>query len=157
MSTYSEKEWQTLLFGPMWLFQAVAGADGLIDKKEWMAFFDVLSDADGFENALTKAVFKRLLDNFERVSAAFEEVHHHISAGLQTMADLVDEREDPDDAYDFKANMLELATEVAERSGGGLFKSGISEIEKEAISYVFNALNMTEAEFYSLLEDFGVS
>ena len=37
---YDEHEWTTLLFAPLWVFEAVARADGEVSDEEWQALFN---------------------------------------------------------------------------------------------------------------------
>lgn len=56
-------EWNTLLYSVMWVFHAVAGADGIIDKKEQMAIKVICSKAGAMHNELAEELFVAIEPN----------------------------------------------------------------------------------------------
>lgn len=152
MSEYDEQDWETLLFAPLWVLIAVAGADSKVDDKEWQAFHQELKDARQYNNPLTREVLKNLRKNFDEVYEAFQEDDTDIEDGLGDVADIVDENEDEDVAFGFKADLIALGIMVAQASGGWVLGSSFSDKEQEALSFVANALGLDEQDMEEILE-----
>ena len=54
---FTDQEWQTLQFMPLWAFTAVAAADGKIDDNETKALIKSLSEGVLLKGALPREVF----------------------------------------------------------------------------------------------------
>ena len=147
-----EHERTTLLFAPLWVFQAVAGADSSVSEEEWQALFDALRAAPRYRNDLTRDVLAELAGDLDEILAIFEEDEADVDEGLGEVSELLTRREDEAVAGGFKADLVTLAVQVAKASGGWL-SSGISDGEREAIGLISAALDMDEDAFYSILED----
>ena len=149
---YDEHEWTTLLFAPLWVFEAVARADGQVSDEEWQALFDALRAARSHRHDLTRDVLMELADALDEIVAIFWEDEAEAEEGLSEVADLLTDREPPETAAGFKADLVTLAVQVAKASGGWL-SSGISEGEQQAIGLISASLDMDEEAFYSILRE----
>jgi len=149
---YDEHEWTTLLFAPLWVFEAVAGADGQVSDEEWQALFQALRGARSHRQSLTRDVLLELADDLDEITAIFREDDAEAEEGLGEVADLLAERESPEIAAGFKAGLVTLAVQVAKASGGWL-SSGISEGEQQAIGLISASLDMDEDAFYAILRE----
>jgi hypothetical protein len=149
---YDEHGWTTLLFAPLWVFEAVARADGTVSDEEWQALFQALRAGRDHRNDLTRDVLLELADDLEEIAAIFWEDEAEAEDGLSEVADLLAERETHEVAAGFKAELVALAVQVAKASGGWL-SSGISDDEQHAIGLISASLDMDEEAFYSVLRD----
>jgi hypothetical protein len=149
---YDEHEWTTLLFAPLWVFEAVARADGAVSDEEWQALFAALRAAQNHCNDLSCDVLLELADDLDEIVAIFWEDEAEAEEGLSEVADLLAKRESPETAAGFKAELVTLAVQVARASGGWL-SSGITESEKQAIGLISASLDMDEEAFYSILQE----
>jgi len=149
---YDEHEWTTLLFAPLWVFEAVARADGEVSDEEWQALFDALRAARTHRHDLTRDVLLELADDLDEIVALFWEDEAEAEEGLSEVADLLAEKESPETAAGFKAELVTLAVQVAKASGGWL-SSAISEGEQQAIVLISASLDMDEEAFYSILSE----
>jgi hypothetical protein len=149
---YDEHEWTTLLFAPLWVFEAVARADGQVSDEEWQALFQALRAARRHGNNLTRDVLQELADDLDEVMSIFREDEAEAEDGLSEVADLLAEREPDTVAGGFKAELVTLAVQVAKASGGWL-SSGISDGEQQAIGLISASLDMDEEAFYSILRE----
>nr|NIP22870.1 hypothetical protein [Phycisphaerae bacterium]NIW46342.1 hypothetical protein [Gammaproteobacteria bacterium]NIW97224.1 hypothetical protein [Phycisphaerae bacterium]NIX26685.1 hypothetical protein [Phycisphaerae bacterium] len=55
-TSFSPKQWLSLQFAPLWVFLAVAGADGAIDKRELKALLLELDEALLYRDPLTNEI-----------------------------------------------------------------------------------------------------
>lgn len=149
---YDEHEWTTLLFAPLWVFEAVARADGNVSDEEWRALFQALRTEREHRNDLTRDVVLELAGDLDEIAAIFWEDEAEAEEGLSEVADLLSERETHEVAAGFKAELVTLAVEVAKASGGWL-SSGISDGEQHAIGLISASLDMDEEALYSILRD----
>lgn len=52
----SPEDWNTLVYSVLWVFHSVAGADGIIDKKEQLALRTICQKAGALNSALAEEV-----------------------------------------------------------------------------------------------------
>jgi hypothetical protein len=149
---YDEHEWTTLLFAPLWVFEAVARADGRVSDEEWQALFRALRAARKHRHQLTRDVLLELADELDEIMAIFWEDEAQPEEGLSEVADLLAHREPPETAAGFKAELVALAVRVAKASGGWL-SSGITDAEQHAIGLISASLDMDEETFYCILRE----
>jgi hypothetical protein len=149
---FDEHEWTTLLFAPLWVFEAVARADGQVSDEEWQALFRTLRAARNHRHDLTRDVLLELADDLEEVVAVFWEDDAKAEEGLSEVADLLAHRQPLETAAGFKAELVTLAIQVAKASGGWL-TSGISDGEQQAIGLISASLDMDEEAFYTILRE----
>jgi uncharacterized protein YegL len=123
-SLFNAVETRTLQFTPLWVFFAIAAADGKVDAKEVDVFVKELSDAHLFKERLARELLMTVRDDFANVWAAFGADSRNVVTGLTQVADLLDRKVPPQVAYNFKAAMLMIGFNVAEATGKGLFGGG---------------------------------
>lgn len=149
---YDEHEWTTLLFAPLWVFEAVAKADGQVSEEEWQALFRALRGPRNQRHDLTHDVLLELADDLDETMAIFREDEAEAGEGLSEVADLLAHRETPETAAGFKAELVALAVQVAKASGGWL-SSGITDSEQQAIGLISASLDIDEEALYSVLRE----
>ena len=142
-AAYTEQEWRTLQFAPLWTFEAVAGADRNIDEEETAELVRQLQRATAFRSELVRDVCAPLADDWETMLDRCRADDRGIDGGLAEVADLLDSKVSVTDAILFKEAMLGLGLAVANASGG-LFGLGskVSAVEKKALKRVADALRV---------------
>ena len=130
---FTDTEWQTLLFVPLWTFVACAGADRNIDEKEQAAFAKELGEAALYKNVLAREVLGTLASSLSTVMPAFQADSRNFLTGLSNAADVLDQKVPTNDANDFKKAVLGVGIQVCQASGGGFMGKGdkISDEEKK--------------------------
>jgi len=128
--TYTDAEWQTLQFTPMWAFTAIAMADGKVDDAEFQAFLKEISDAPIYKSALVREVLLSILVDFAKIAPAYKADTRTVVQGIREGGILLG-KVDADQASMFKAAVMAIASKVAEASGG-MFGPKASQQEKEA-------------------------
>ena len=143
-SSFTDSEWQTLLFTPLWVFFAVAGADQNVDEKEVESFTNELQQAVFFKEPLVRDVLLGLAGDFQKIMEAFQKDRRDVLAGLNDAGSLLDTKATTDSANNFKRAMLLIGRNIAQASGGGPLGMGdkVSDQEKQAIVLVAAALKV---------------
>lgn len=118
---FTSSETRTLQFTPLWVFFAVAAADGKVDKVEVDVFVNELSEADLFKEPLAREVLQSVRGDFGNIWKAFQADVRNVVTGLTQVADLLDRKVSPQIAYNFKAAMLMIGFNVSEATTKGLF------------------------------------
>ncbi len=139
MPRYNEREWNMLLFAPLWAFQAITVGGSKVEI-DWNLLFRTLHDSANLENDLSREVIADLVGSFETITRNYEQEPSDIGAGLQAVAAILEGKEDRETANGFKADLLALvlktvqALERRQRTDG---PAG-----KRALAYVANSLGV---------------
>ena len=113
---FSKKEWQMLQYSILWVFHAVAQADGVIDEKEGKALLDVFKGEIYVSSELAREVVESMAGSSDKIIASFKKDTHGIPMGLKDVAELVEKKLDADEAKDFKLGLLILGVAFANAS-----------------------------------------
>lgn len=130
-SMFNISEWRTLQFTPLWVFYAVAAADGKVDQKEVEALVIELSQAHLFKEPLARDVLMSLGNDFENVLRLFQADSRNAGRGLVEAANLLDRKVPPQTAYNFKAAMLMIGYNVSESTGKGFLGFGQKALDQK--------------------------
>lgn len=141
-STFTDEEWAVLEAAPYYVFNAVADADGEIDRKEVKAFKKVLQNYDEFPNELTQVVLESFGTNYDE-----DEVKDtsKMEEDLKKIPTILEEKVSFKDALNFKKTLIAIGIHVG-NSSGGIFSSKFSDEEVEALKRVGILLNVSEAQ-----------
>ena len=131
--SYTAEEWRTLQFGILWVYAAVAGADGKLDKKEAGALDKELRESYLFKDPLAREVFESVARGFPNVVEQFKRDPRTAIQGLKDLADILDTKAERDQALAFKRSLLLVGHNVAEASGG-IFGPKVSDKEKVTLT-----------------------
>jgi hypothetical protein len=142
---YHVDEWRTLQFAPLWVFGAVAGADGKVDEKELEALLKEISQWPLFKEPLVQETLLTLSQDFMNLMAHYKADSRNVLTGLKDVADLLDRKATQEQAKNFKGAMLLIGRNTAQASGGGFLGTGdkISSEEKGALAMVILTLRAT--------------
>ena len=128
---FTSSEWKTLQFAPLWVFGAVANADGKIDKKEVDALVLQLSQPAVFKEILVRDVIDTLGKDFGNLFNQFGADSRNVVQGLTDVADILDRKVSPQTAYNFKASMLIIGYNVSESTGKGFLGMGQKALDQK--------------------------
>jgi uncharacterized protein YegL len=129
--SFTSTEVRTLQFAPLWVFIAVAAADGKVDKKEVEAFGKELSEANLFKEPLAREILLSVGNDFANIWAALGADSRNVVTGLTQVADLLDRRVPPQVAYNFKAALLMIGYNISESTGKGMFGTGQKALDQK--------------------------
>jgi len=135
---FTNEEWETLEFAPLWILTGIGGADGKVDDKEVAAFTKELGDAPLYKDELVREVMMDDLTSFTNLMTAYKNDARNVQTGLSQVADTL-EKKAPEHADNFKKVMLSIAAKVA-NSSGPAFGNKISENEKMAFAVIAASL-----------------
>jgi hypothetical protein len=121
-SIFTDEEWRTLVFAPLWVFCSVAEADEDIDEREIAALSMEVEDAYLYDEPLVQEVFE-VLQESDQTLLDFKADEREEDDGLVEMADLLDRKVPGEQAEAFKKAMLFIARSVAEASGEESFSA----------------------------------
>jgi len=143
---FSDSEWQTLQFAPLWAFAAVAGADGKIDDRETAVLMKEVSEAPLHKGVFVREVMTSLATDLVRVSAAYKADSRNAFAGLVEVRGLLT-RVDKDQAAIFKFAVMAIGKATAEASGP-MFgaKIAVEEQQAWALAAVMLGFDLNESQ-----------
>jgi hypothetical protein len=143
---FSDAEWQTLQFAPLWAFTAVAGADGKIDEAETRILMKEVAEAPLHRGPFTREVMVSLATDLVRVAAAYKADPRAALAGLLEVRTVLS-RVESDQAAVFKYAVMAIGKAAAEASGP-MFGSKIAAEEQAAwaLAAVMLGFDMKESE-----------
>jgi hypothetical protein len=138
---FSSEEWSSLTHTPLLIFQAVAGADGKIDKKEKKAFSSALA-SNNISQPLSAEVLESAKSQFSESETIPDYTLSDIALKLQQVDEALKGNIEQDDSLNFKKTMMALGLHVA-NSSGGFFGSNLSDDEVNALKKVGSYLNLS--------------
>lgn len=138
---FTDAEWNTVLFTPLWAFYAVAGMDKVVDEKEAGVLSKELMEAGLYRDEFTREVLTAIAADFRTVMGSYNSDSRDIVQGLQDSAALLDTKMSGGRADDFKRTCLAIAVNAAKASGP-VWGDKISKDEKKALLVVAAALRV---------------
>ena len=143
---FTDAEWQTLQFAPLWAFSTVAGADGKIDDAETALLMKEVAEAPLHRGPFTREVMVSLAMDLVHVAAAYKADPRAPLAGLLEVRTLLN-RIESDQAAIFKYAVMAIGKATAEASGPVL-GSKIAPVEQAAwaLAAVMLGFDMKESE-----------
>jgi hypothetical protein len=144
----SEPEWTALTLAPMWVFSAVAGADGKLDAKEVAAIVQVMDRAPLAESHLLREVLEECHRDVDELFLRYRGDARTVDEGLSEVRRVLDRRASAQEGRLFRRGLYSIGVHVAKASGGGLFGRGnpISWEERAALSLLTGLLDLTPEE-----------
>lgn len=140
-TNFTDAEWNTILFTPLWAFYAVAGMDRVVDEKEAGALSKELMEAGLYRDEFTREVLTSLAADFRTVMVAYNTDSRDIIQGLQDSAAVLDAKMPSGSSDDFKRTCLGIAVNAAKASGP-VWGDKISKDEKKALVVIATALRV---------------
>jgi len=130
---YVDGDWRSIQFAPIWILEAIAGADKKVDEKERAAFQATLTAAS--ESLLTQFVFAQFLEMQSSLETERSRDKRDAWRGLAEVEALLGRYPNVEQANVFRKTLVGLAEKIASASGGGLFGFGskVSDAEADAI------------------------
>lgn len=138
---FTEAEWQTVLFTPLWAFSAVAGSDKQIKSKEAEALAKELAEAALYKDELTREVLTAIARDPATIMPAYGADRRSIADGLREAADILDRKLPAGGADHFKSSVLLLCLNTA-KADGPIFGDKVSKDEKNAMVLVATMLRL---------------
>lgn len=114
---YQPAEWLTLQYSVMWVFHSVAGADGVIDKKEQMALKQLTSNAKKFNNLLIQEILTSLDANSGTIFRQSMTDPRGYKKGLADAIAIVLKTLPQKEAISFKKHLIAIGFFIANTSG----------------------------------------
>ena len=126
LSAFSDGEKQTLRFGPLWVFQVIAGADRDWDENESKALHDwIMANSPKFKE-VTKASFADIAKDFDKNMQKFAVDSRKAGDGLREVKKLI-ETKAADEAVEYKKALMDLGKYIASVS------DSISDTEQQTL------------------------
>lgn len=141
---FSHDDWETLQFSPLWIFTAVAGADGRVDEEELASLLNDIRRAEIFQSKFIRGILLTLADNLDAVQARFRADTRRMEDGLGEVRRILESKVPADEAHLFKGGLLAIGRNVAMASGGSPGTTdAVSEEEKKALDAVARLLSVS--------------
>lgn len=145
---FTSEEWQILQYSPLWVFSAVAGADGEIDAQEVHALVKEVEEAPLYKTPLVREVFSSVSVDFNNIMKKYSADSRDVSEGLGDVADLLARKIPAEESKSFKNALIFLGINIAQSSGGFLgFGDKVSPEEKSALSLIAAILRADLSDF----------
>jgi uncharacterized tellurite resistance protein B-like protein len=142
---YSPDEWRKLQYGIFWVFNAVAGADNKIDKKEKKALEGIISNSGKLFNDLARELYMEIKDGFQIFYNEFENLHLDHEQGLKEINELLHAKIKDDIALNYKKTLIAIGVFIG-HSSGSFFGSKLSDEEVTQVKKVGELLNVSVSE-----------
>jgi len=139
---YTVEEWRKLQYALFWVFDAVAGADNKIDKKEKKTLENIVANSGKFFNDLARELFMEIKDRFENFYGDFEKQGLKGEQGLQEVADLLKGKVLDETALNYKKTLIAIGVLIG-HSSGSLFGSKLSDEEVAQVKRVGELLKVS--------------
>jgi|GEM_PF-476066 len=144
---FSDKDWKTIKISVMWIFRAVAGADGNIDTKEQMALKNVTENAIWVQNGLLREVIDDISIN---ISEVFRQSITDPRKFREGMADLVSALKfspvEKKVVVGFKKALIAIGFYVANISGSEQDDKKVSSEEATVLKNLATILGLTSED-----------
>ncbi|PSB44095.1 hypothetical protein C7B67_23050 [filamentous cyanobacterium Phorm 6] len=145
---FTSEEWQSLQYSPLWVFSAVAGADGEIDEQETHALVKEVEEAPLYKIPLVRDVFASVSIDFNNIMKQYGADSRDVSEGLGDVADILAKKVSTEESKSFKGALIFLGVNIANASGGFLgFGDHMSDEEKAAIGLIAAVLRADLSDF----------
>ncbi|MDQ1266674.1 MAG: hypothetical protein QG635_1826 [Bacteroidota bacterium] len=145
---FTEEEWTTLESSVLWVFEAIAKADGKRDIKEWEAMSIIHRRSDYMQNPFAREVLESFFYNMDHIHALFKEDDLDVIEGFAKIPYIIDDKIPNDVAVGFKKSLLAIGTYIANASGE-MGSSKICDEEAEALKEISDNLGLTDEEIRS--------
>lgn len=137
---FTQSEWETLQFAPLWMLSGVGGADANIEELEIAALMKEISEAALYKNQLVREVLFSIAAD-AGILDRYRDDPRTIDHGLSQVADVLEAHLDPVQALEFKKTMLGIGLEIA-KAAGPLFGSSVSAQERAALGWAAAAMRV---------------
>lgn len=149
---FSDAEWQTLVYGPLWAYLAVAAQDGDLADQERFAFSDALADPGHMTGELSREVVASLAAAQTATFDSWQADDRSLADGFAAISKIL-AKVGADEANRYKGTLVWLAVKVAH--AGSWLGGDISQKERAAIESLAEMLdfNVTDAVMATYVED----
>jgi len=145
-STFTDQEWETLTFAPLWAADFVGRADEDVDRREAAATLRDLSRAYLSQEPLVREVFEEAGARFADLMARLERDPRTYEQGLEDAREVLDSKASAEEGKALKRQLLGIGVHVARSSGAS--GESVSEEEKERLATVAAALGISPDEIF---------
>lgn len=125
-------DWKTLRFAVLWTFEAVAAADGTVDAREERTLHETLARWSACDEPLLRKVATSVSDSYETVKDDYHADARNIDQGLRDALKILRKKASPATVDRFRSELLTLAKDVANASGGIFGFGNKTSVEEQA-------------------------
>jgi hypothetical protein len=138
---FTDTEWQTIMFAPLWAFHAVAGADRKLEQSEVAALAKELTEAVLYKDEFTREVLSAIASSMTTTMPAYLKDPRAIMDGLVDAARVLDAKMPAGAGDALKVAILGICIQTA-KAAGPRFGNKVSKEEEAAIVMVAAALRV---------------
>jgi len=139
---FTNDEWKKLKNTLFWVFEAVAGADNKIDKKETKALQMLVENSNKFFNDLARELFMELKKEFNEFKAEYDSQHHNYKERLKEINSILEGKVTDETLMNFKKILVAFGVYIG-HSSGSIFGSKLSEEEIKQVQIIGDILGLT--------------
>ncbi len=138
---YTAEEWQTLQFGPLWVFTTVVSGQDTGDEKRLEALAREIQEAPLYRDPLVREVLVSVGDELSDLMVRYQEDARNVMDGLQDVAQVLGQKAGDEGAENFKKSMLLIGGNVA-KAGDETGAEAIGDEEKRALGLITEWLDL---------------
>jgi uncharacterized tellurite resistance protein B-like protein len=142
---FTQQEWKTLQMSVMWVFQAVAGADSKIDKKEKAALQHVIMNSKKVINDLAREVLESIKNTQESIDEVLAADQREMWHGIKEASAILSKKVEQRIEIGFKKTLISIGIHIGE-SSGSLFGNKFTGDEVEVVKQIGYLLNVSVAD-----------
>jgi uncharacterized tellurite resistance protein B-like protein len=137
------EDWNTLLYSVLWVFHSVAGADGIIDKKEQLALKTICSKAGALGSSLAEEILLVVDENIGTYFRQSMNDQRDFRVGLMEAIKVLNKSIPPEKNLNFRKILLAIGFYIGNVSGEGE-GSKLSKEEMKVIGMLAGLLQISK-------------
>lgn len=130
---FSNEEFDTLLFAPMWVYSAVAWVDGAPKDYEKEALNREVSAPESYDAPLFQLLLKVWRDKWDTLLPRWNADKRNTPEGLREARRILDAKLHVDDAKEVKESLYRFGRAIAESGGEGAPGGGVLQMPKASL------------------------
>ncbi len=139
---FTDAEWNSLKKTLFWVFEAVAGADNKIDKKETKALQNLVDNSNKFFNDLARELFMELKKEFDEFKSEYDSQHADYLEGMKQISSILQGKISDETALNFKKILVAFGVYIG-HSSGSIFGSKLSDEEIKQVQLIGDLLGLS--------------
>jgi tellurite resistance protein len=145
---FNAEDWSKLQNSFLWVFKAIAGVDGKIDRKEKNAMNIIIDNTGNFDSKLGNELLNDLKNMDGDAVAKAEQDTSDLKTSIKEVGEILDKKVDREEAVDFKKLLIAVGAYIGD-SSGKWFDYKFSDEEEEKLKEIGRWLNTSTEAFLS--------
>lgn len=145
---FNAEDWEKFQNSFLWVFKAIAGVDGKIDKKEKNAMNIIIDNAGNFESQIGNEILNDLKNSSVDAIEKAEKDSSDLKTAITEVTKILDNNLNREEAIEFKKLLIAVGAYIGD-SSGKWFDYKFSDEEEEKLEEIGRWLNTSTEAFLS--------